>query len=109
MGYIMDHTIVVVGGEKALRRARHAAIDAGCIVVSKVTGPGSNSTYSLLIGTDGSKEGWETSNEGDEARDKFVKWLKRNNTIDTWYEVEFPEDSGPRITRSARNGELHYD
>lgn len=36
-----------------------------------------NGYYSFIIGPDGSKEGWETSNSMDEVRNKIVKYLNK--------------------------------
>lgn len=35
-----------------------------------------NDLYSFMIAPDGSKEGWDTSNRADEAREEFVDYLR---------------------------------
>ena len=49
-----------------------------------------NAQYSFFIAPDGSKEGWEESNNCDDARTEFTQWLIKSN-ID-YIEVRFGGD-----------------
>jgi hypothetical protein len=97
MGYNRDHAIVVTGGDH-LEAAREAAIEAGCMLVSEIVGPGINGQRSFFVAPDGSKEWWDTSNKQDEARDRFVSWLRGSSTASSnapawdWVEVQFGDD-----------------
>lgn len=88
MGYIKHHAIVVVGHQwddgttyenSDIRDAHAAAVDAGCIVTPLTEGA-INTYWSFMVAPDGSKEGWDTSNDGDTARDQFVAWLRKHST-----------------------------
>lgn len=99
MGYIRHHAIVVTGQhawhEPSLADvfdARQAAVEAGCRLVTEVVGPGVNGTSSFLVAPDGSKEGWEESYIGDDARARFIKWLRGDNRHFSWAEVILGDD-----------------
>jgi hypothetical protein len=53
-----------------------------------------NSTRSFLVAPDGSKEGWEESDKGDQRREEFVEWLRGQAYNDgsnplAWIELYF--------------------
>jgi hypothetical protein len=115
MGYIRHHAIVVSGHHKwvagnlpDIHEARQAALDAGCRLVTGVVGPGTNGTSSFLIAPDGSKEGWEESDRGDEARDRFVAWLREHGKggFYDWAEVVLGSDDAEAfVERNAWDAE----
>jgi hypothetical protein len=58
---------------------------------------------------DGSKEGWDTSDEGDNARDEMVQWLRAQAYNDgsspfSWVEVQYGDECGKR-TRTLRSSD----
>lgn len=109
MGYIKHNAIVVTGsrwrepyhpGEATEIDDAHAVATAIFPEghVSEVLGPVTNSTFSFFVAPDGSKEGWDGSNEGDERRDEFVRWLDEANGEHggwfEWVEVWYGNDDG---------------
>ena len=62
-----------------------------------------NGQHTFFVAPDGSKEGWEESNEGDRLRDKIVKRLAVDDYNDgsspwSWVEVGFGE-FGQKVLR----------
>lgn len=102
MGYIRHHAIVVtgmhewsIGGDLPdISEAREAAVRCGCRLVTEVVGPGVNGTSSFLAAPDGSKEGWDASDAGDEARSRFIAWLRERGRgcYYSWAEVVLGSD-----------------
>lgn len=133
MGYMCHHTIVVESWDRdRLEKARDKALeiftayDEQLALISKETfsglvspvmpavinGSASFCVSSFYIAPDGSKEGWGTSDAGDEARKKFCDWLA--STVDDdggsslkWAEVQFGDEcKDNRILRSEDNPNL---
>lgn len=102
MGYFIHHTIAVTSwNPDALREARDFAVSAGA-QVSEVVPSAINGIGSFVVAPDGSKEGWETSAEGDKRRGQIKTWLRAKaygdgSTALKWFEVEHPEDGAPRV------------
>lgn len=101
MGYIRHHAIVVTGNDDTIEEARQAAIDAGCVSVTNVAHAKTNGYASFLVAPDGSKEGWDTSDEGDAARGRFIDWLNSASRYFSWAEVVLGSDDG--VALIARN------
>lgn len=116
MGYIKHHTIVVTCWDKAhLKAARKKAkkifkeafkynglSSPGDKLISNIVQGLANAQDSFFIAPDGSKEGWDTSDIGNNARAEFLDWLSKNdeNYCD-YIEVCFGgDDSADDITRS---------
>ena len=60
-----------------------------------------NGQSSFFIAPDGSKEGWATSNNGDNARKEFLDWLQKADNYCDYVEVIFGgDDEHERIVRS---------
>ena len=78
MGDMRHHAIIVSGGDWGekdavgypIHRAHAKAVALGCTVMPIVQSP-VNGWFSFLIATDGSKEGWDASEVGDEQRTQF--------------------------------------
>jgi hypothetical protein len=115
VGYIRHHAIVVtgmhdwtIGGNLPdIHEAREAAVDLGNALVSDVVGPGVNGTSSFLVAPDGSKEGWANSDEGDNARSRFIDWLRKRGEggYYAWAEVVLGEDDAEAtVERHAWEG-----
>jgi hypothetical protein len=100
MGYMRHHAIVVTGWDgKAVKLAHDMAIekemDPTPIVLGKV-----NEQHSFMIPPDGSKEGWQHSDEGNDRRTIFLDWLDDIPYGLDYVEIEFGGDGGPAsITR----------
>lgn len=109
MGYMRLHTIVVTGsyhlGQGFPHWAEHAHQEACRIFadteakISDVSEQVVNGHRSFAIFPDGSKEGWDTSDAGDDAREEFVAWLRDQAYEDgssplSWVEVQYGDDEG---------------
>lgn len=108
MGYERYHTIVVSSySEKLLYEAHKQAEMLFCLrtnnfgdliaPVTDVVMTPINGVYSFMVSPDGSKEGWDHSDLGDEARAEFVTWLKAQRFSDgssslKWVEVQYGDD-----------------
>jgi len=67
------------------------------------TGSWANGYCTFIVAPDGSKEGWDTSDEGDALRERFIARLSTDNYEDdsspwSWVEVGFGE-YGQRVIR----------
>jgi hypothetical protein len=99
MGYMRHHAIVISGWQDAhLIRARaHALTIFREEMVSEVLGPVTNGVATFLIGPDGSKEGWDTSDNGDDGRSRMKSWLRcelGEGAYLDWVEVQYGDDDG---------------
>lgn len=74
MGTIQHHAIIVTGfNDTNMAKARRKALKIFYPEdVSEIVGNGMNGYASFFVGPDGSKEGWDDSNTGDERRQKFI-------------------------------------
>ena len=111
MGYICHHTIVVTSwDEKRLQEAHEQAIKLfsrpridefgkdGSLVSPIIKGV-VNGYASFFVAPDGSKEGWATSDNGNEAREQFVTYLRNQayedgSTSLNYAEVQFGDEAG---------------
>jgi len=112
MGYMRHHCIVVTSwNEKLLEEAHTVAKEFFQVTpnpgfpdkkISEITPSSINGYASFLIAPDGSKEGWNTSDKGNEARDNFIAWIKSKLSID-WVEIQYGDDEREtKITRHSR-------
>lgn len=106
MGYIRHHTIVVTGYSKEdTESIRQKAISIfgkhflkegieykGEELVSEIVYSAINGYTSFFIAPDGSKEGWETSKNGDSARAELIEILNKSNL--SYVELYFGDDEG---------------
>ena len=99
MGFIY-HTATVVTSWEADHafRAWQIAQDLE-LRPTGVCGPYTNGYMSFLIPPDGSKEGWETSDEYDSRRDDWVRAVVAAGLYLEWVEVRYGE-APPKIVRS---------
>jgi len=79
MGHVAHHAIVVTGKEAPVRTARGWAMTKQGMLVSDVVPAHINGYASFFVAPDGSKEGWETSDEGNRLRTAMVKYLQKRN------------------------------
>jgi hypothetical protein len=119
MGYIKHNAIIVTGWqEDKVLEARNKAIEIfeeyfgeepelkpyGSRLIGEIIPSLTNGQSSFFIAPDGSKEGWETSQNGDMAREKFCEWLysEQDNYCD-YIEVRFGgDDDHEMIVRSNK-------
>lgn len=84
MGVINHNAIIVIGFDDSVDKARDLAIAEGLIVTNVVNSP-ANGYRSFMIAPDGSKEGWETSDEFNEKRENiktlYRNWIKNSDTF----------------------------
>ncbi len=100
MGYYNHHAVIVIGwNEKQVSAARRRAKKIGLGVSSIVKTEFGDSSF--LIGPDGSKEGWDDSDRGDERREEFRDYMatlcEDGCCPLRWCEVELPEDRYARV------------
>ena len=102
MGYMRHHAIIVTSwNRRSMLEARNKAKKI-FPYVSEISPETTNGYYSLFIPPDGSKEGWDESDEGNERRNKFLSWLTIYSIFD-WVEVQFGDDEG--VTRICRHSD----
>ncbi len=92
MGYIRHHAIAVTSGidellKKAHDKAKLIFEDRTSEILKGVT----NNYNSFFIAPDGSKEGWEESQTGDNQREEFVKWINEQAYEDDSNSLAFCE------------------
>lgn len=102
MGYIRHNAIIATtwqaqAVEGLVEYAR--SIGAEALVGGEVT----NGYATACITPDGSKEGWQTSAEGDKRRAKIKRWMAEHDDFYfEWCEVAYGSDDGnAEITDSA--------
>ena len=94
MGYMRHHAIVVTSWDIASLQHAHDVASGYFDWVSPISPRAMNYYRSFFIPPDGSKEGWEESNDGDDARDQFIEWLELQCYEDgsscyDWVEVQY--------------------
>ena len=114
MGYFRSHSMIFEGyieynednqrNESMLENIHRKAIELFGSQVSDILGPFTNDSHSFFIASDGSKEGWSTSNEGDKNRDKLIKWMNTQLEYVDWVEVQFGDDFG--VTRILKHSDM---
>ena len=67
-----------------------------------------NNIMSFFISPDGSNEGWEASDKGDDNRDAFIEWLESLRYDDgssplAWAEVQYGDSDG--VTKVVRDSD----
>ena len=103
MGHMRHHTIVVSGHSiESINLAREVARvifgekEFGDMV-SDIVNPSTNDYMHFFIAPDGSKEGWNTSTKGDEAREQFKLWINekyRKGHYLSFVECFYADDDG---------------
>jgi hypothetical protein len=119
MGYMRHHMIVVTSWDENLIKLAHdrareifgkpnhwnKAVGVTPIMTSPV-----NFYHSFFVPTDGSKEGWSDSDQGDDNRAEFIEWLNSQRYEDMsssfhWAEVQYgDEERDNRVLR--HDGEI---
>lgn len=95
MGYMRHHAIIVTDSSRqnGLEELHLLAVAIfGAKQVSHITSSPLNNYESFFVAPDGSKEGWEDSDKGDEQRERFVIALQQENA--TFVQVMYGDDNG---------------
>lgn len=106
MGYMRHDAIVVTSFDKKyVRKGIEKARSLG-LCVTPITKEVTNGYCSFLIAPDGSKEGWDTSNQAEEARDAWKEWANnsyKDGLYLEWVHVSFAgdEDRDTKVIDSA--------
>jgi len=94
MGYVKHNAIIVTGNSEDILKAHSRAVQIfdvefsrgvlsqkGSILITPVVGGYVNDEFSFLIAPDGLKEGWPSSDYGDNARASFLGWLRSEEDL----------------------------
>jgi hypothetical protein len=113
VGYIRHNAIIVTSWDSdRLQKARDVALGMVPGLVSEIIPCRVNGGGSFFVAPDGSKEGWEDSDEGDRQRGDFIAWLnvqryEDNSTWLSWAEIAYSADDwSAEVTRHAWQAEL---
>lgn len=112
MGYMVHHAIIVTGSgrEDYTPDDRHSVEDAhgfatataarlGACEVTDLTSRSTNGYRSFMVAPDGSKAGWNTSDEGDSTRSLIIEWLRASSGFFSWAEVQYGDEGADnRVT-----------
>lgn len=101
MGRVRHDAIVVTSCfEDHIARARDFANSLG-LQTTGITPEAVNGYRSFLIAPDGSKEGWNDSDAGDDLREKWKLWARANGEESAprpchieWVHVRYSDDDG---------------
>lgn len=86
MGYMRHHAIIVSGwSDERVAPAHAKAKEIFGNSVTEILPEVTNGYRSFFIGTDGSKEGWSESDDGDSRRERFKAWVSENYRL--WLDV----------------------
>ena len=119
MGYIKHNAIIVTGWEKTSMEAVHSKAKEifkegfkqdntnGDQLISELILGLANTQYTFMVAPDGSKEGWATSNFGDEAREELLNWISKSNYYCDYIEIRFGGDD--ELEGVIRSNEIDYD
>ena len=78
MGVIMHDAVIVTAFRKQDADAAHAMAVEFAVPVTPIVQSPVNDYYTFLICPDGSKEGWEDSEEGERRRAAWFKWSREH-------------------------------
>ena len=93
MGYNRHHAIIVSSWSDEHIETAHALARIFCRAVSGIVNSRSEGVRSFFIPPDGSKEGWEDSNDGDHERETFIASISREKLYLKWVEVQYGDDN----------------
>lgn len=105
MGYIRHDAIVATSwNEDHLRKARTKAEELG-LEVSELVAGRMNGQQAFLIAPDGSKEGWQDSDDGDAQREAWKSWMRAQEEMWVdWAHVNFGGDDDDYSTLRDHSG-----
>jgi len=97
MGYMRHDAIIATNWSPESVRAAHQKAEEMGLRPTTISGPFVNGYSSFMIPPDGSKEGWEESNEFDSLRDGWKNWVREtfgdaHDRWLSWVHVQFAGD-----------------
>jgi len=91
MGYIRHHAIVVTSYGETTKLAQDKAKEIFGTNVSEIVNSNVNGYQSFFVAPDGSKEGWEESEQGDKDRALFIEFIEQQKYEDDINSISFAE------------------
>lgn len=109
MGYIKHDAIVITSAwplhlKEAREKALELRLPCSSIVKAPVNGYGS-----FLVAPDGSKEGWEDSRNGDEARAELIEWMRENRSSLDWAHISYGGDEKSKARLVDHNNDEPWE
>jgi len=100
MGYIKHNAIIctawnkesVIEAKDKAKEIFSSNQEGSSCLVSEIVEYIVNEGYSFFIAPDGSKEGWDDSNNCDTSRKEFTEWLDNSDNYCDYIEVRFGGD-----------------
>lgn len=97
MGYDRHHAIIVTSKDAEMLKAALDKADALGMTTTGIVPSPVNGWASFFVAPDGSKEGWDASDDGDAQRNNLVTWLdcqrwEDDSTRMDWVEVQYGDD-----------------
>ncbi len=93
MGYIRHDAIIATSFEEDhIKTARLKARKTG-LTCSEIVYSPMNGYASFMIVPDGSKEGWEDSQNGDKMRKVWIRWIQKSELCIDWAHISFGGDA----------------
>jgi hypothetical protein len=107
MGYVKHNSIIVTDWKEEriviLHKKAQKIFGKHARLVSNIVVSERNGYASFFIAPDGSKEGWDVSQDMDDAREKFIKWLQRKHPGVDYIEVRYGgDDDAATVENSGR-------
>lgn len=94
MGFIKHHGMVITGYDDGDIAEAHRFAGLCELNPTPIMQSPSNGFKTFFVPPDGSKEGWEHSQLGDENRARFKKFLRRRQIYLDWAEITYGGDDG---------------
>jgi hypothetical protein len=92
MGYVKHHAMIVTHWDRGDINDAHRFATLTNLNPTPIVESPSNRYLSFFIPPDGSKEGWSQSNEGDEDRSRFKRFLRKRHMHMDWTEIAYGGD-----------------
>lgn len=117
MGWHQHHAIIVTGWDESRMTYAHAyAANIIGMDTTPLTRSSTNGFLTFVVVPDGSKEGWEESDRGNERRARFIEWLKSQAYYDgschfKWVAIVYGDESDRRteVLDSSYHEQLRFD
>ena len=94
MGFIRHHAMIITDCDLEKIRDIHRFATLCSLNPTSIMDSPVNGYRTFFIPPDGSKEGWEPSNEGDEERKRFKQFIRKRHPYCDWTEISYGGDDG---------------
>jgi hypothetical protein len=94
MGYIRHHAMIITDCDLERIKDIHRFAELCNLNPTPIMESPVNGYDTFFIPPDGSKEGWEPSNEGDEERKRFKQFIRKRHPYCDWTEISYGGDDG---------------